>query len=348
MIPSSPTLPLSEPDTVLEVRDLQVQFETIDGVAPVLEGLSYKLHAGETLAIVGESGCGKTIGALSLLRLAPSPPARITGGAILLNGRDILTLPEEDMRGIRGNDIAMIFQEPMTALNPVLTIGHQIVEPLMLHKRLSRAAAWERAVEMLRLVEIPEPERRVKEYPHQLSGGMRQRAMIAMALACGPKVLVADEPTTALDVTIQAQILALMADLKRRIGTAILLITHDLAVVAQTADRVVVMYAGRVVEDASVFELFENPRHPYTRGLLASIPKLSDGNERQKLEGIPGSVPPVGARPPGCTFAPRCTLAIDACRQSVPALDSVSPTHKVACWAVMDKTSKKELERAIV
>ncbi|MCG7393410.1 ABC transporter ATP-binding protein [Microvirga sp. ACRRW] len=336
------------PETVLEVSDLQVQFETIDGIAPVLDGLSYTLKSGETLAIVGESGCGKTIGALSLLRLAPSPPARITGGSIRLSGRDILTLTEDEMRGIRGNDIAMIFQEPMTALNPVLTIGHQIVEPLMLHKRLNRSAAWERAVELLRLVEIPEPERRASEYPHQLSGGMRQRAMIAMALACGPKILVADEPTTALDVTIQAQILKLMADLKHRVGTAILLITHDLAVVAQTADRVVVMYAGRVVEDASVYELFENPRHPYTRGLLASIPKLSIDDERQKLEGIPGSVPPVGGRPSGCTFAPRCTLARDECRQSVPVLETVSPTHKVACWAVIDATSKQEKEQAIV
>ncbi len=346
MNPSSLTQPL--PDTVLEVRDLQVQFETVDGIAPVLDGLSYTLQSGETLAIVGESGCGKTIGALSLLRLAPSPPARITGGSIRLSGRDILTLTEEEMRGIRGNDIAMIFQEPMTALNPVLTIGHQIVEPLMLHKRLSRSAAWERAVELLRLVEIPEAERRAGEYPHQLSGGMRQRAMIAMALACGPKVLVADEPTTALDVTIQAQILKLMADLKHRIGTAILLITHDLAVVAQTADRVVVMYAGRVVEDASVFDLFENPRHPYTRGLLASIPKLSTDDERQRMEGIPGSVPPVGARPPGCTFAPRCTLAIDKCRQSVPPLGAVSPTHKAACWVMAGATSEQEVEPAIV
>jgi peptide/nickel transport system ATP-binding protein len=289
------------------------------------------------LAIVGESGCGKSITALSLMRLVPEPPGRIAGGRVLLEGRDLLAVDEETMRGVRGKDVAMIFQEPMTSLNPVLTIGNQIAEAVLLHENVGRKEAWAKAVEMLRLTRIPAPEQRANEYPHQLSGGMRQRAMIAMALACNPKVLIADEPTTALDVTIQAQILDLILDLQQKLGTAVILITHDLGVVAETAHRVIVMYAGRKVEEAPVEELFERPQHPYTHGLMASIPRLplmrGDAEAAgERLQEIPGTVPALTDLPPGCVFAPRCVHAVDRCRAEYPPYEEKQPGHWAACW----------------
>jgi peptide/nickel transport system ATP-binding protein len=292
---------------------------------------------GETLAIVGESGCGKSMTALSLMRLIPDPPGRIVSGAVKLAGRDLLKISEEEMRRVRGNEISMIFQEPMTSLNPVMTIGKQISEALILHRDMNRKAALKRAVEMLDLVRIPEPAQRAKEYPHQLSGGMRQRAMIAMALACNPKVLIADEPTTALDVTIQAQILELIVELQREFSAAVILITHDLGVVAETARRVIVMYAGRKVEEAEVGELFARPLHPYTVGLLASIPRLDllRGQVRadtDRLQEIPGMVPPLFDLPDGCAFAPRCSRADDLCRRERPVYEQKQPSHWAACW----------------
>jgi peptide/nickel transport system ATP-binding protein len=289
------------------------------------------------LAIVGESGCGKSITALSLMRLVPDPPGRIAGGSIKLAGVDLLTLSDEAMRGVRGKDMAMIFQEPMTSLNPVLTIGSQIAEVLLLHEPINRQQAREKSIDMLRLARIPEPEQRAREYPHQLSGGMRQRAMIAMALACNPKVLIADEPTTALDVTIQAQILDIILDLQRKLGTAIILITHDLGVVAETAQRVIVMYAGRKVEEAPVDELFARPQHPYTHGLMASIPRLDlmrgeEAGASGRLQEIPGMVPALTNLPAGCVFAPRCAHAEDRCRREYPAYEEKRPRHWAACW----------------
>ena len=302
---------------VLEVRGLQTVFFTSSGLFRAVDDVSFHVRRGETLAIVGESGCGKSVSALSIMRLVPDPPGRIVGGAILLEGTDLLSLDESAMRQIRGNRISMIFQEPMTSLNPVIRIGDQISEAVRLHREMSAKAAWEQAVEMLRLVRIPEPGRRAEEYPHQLSGGMRQRAMIAMALACRPALLIADEPTTALDVTIQAQILALILDLQRELGMGLVLITHDLGVVAQTAQRVIVMYAGKKVEEADVDTLFANPRHPYTRGLMASIPAVptQQGKVGARLAEIPGMVPPLTRLPQGCAFAPRCALALDRCRK---------------------------------
>src|SRR5215470_16743078 len=299
---------------LLEVSDLGTWFYTRQGIVKAVDGVDFEVASGETLAIVGESGCGKSMTALSLMRLIPDPPGRIVSGAVKLAGRNLLKLSEEEMRRVRGNDISMIFQEPMTSLNPVMTIGKQIAEALVLHRDMDRKAAMKRAVEMLDLVRIPEPKQRAKEYPHQLSGGMRQRAMIAMALACNPKVLIADEPTTALDVTIQAQILQLIAKLQRELGTAVILITHDLGVVAETAERVIVMYAGRKVEEAAVGELFARPLHPYTRGLMNSIPRLAlmrreAGAAAQRLQEIPGMVPALSNLPQACTFAPRCAFA---------------------------------------
>jgi peptide/nickel transport system ATP-binding protein len=324
---------------LLSVEDLTTYFFTRNGVVRAVDGVSFALKPKETLAIVGESGCGKSITALSLLRLVPDPPGRIVKGRIVLDGTDLVGLQEEAMRKVRGNDISMIFQEPMTSLNPVMTIGRQIAEVLLLHQGLDKQAAHERAIEMLRLVKIPEPEQRVREYPHQLSGGMRQRAMIAIALACNPKVLIADEPTTALDVTIQAQILDLMSELRERLGTAIILITHDLGVVAETAERVIVMYAGRKVEEAPVGELFARPLHPYTHGLLASIPRLDlvrgqakEGEEPERLQEIPGIVPALYALPSGCAFAPRCQHADEKCRSSYPPYEEKRPGHWAACW----------------
>ena len=307
----------------------------IIGVQPV-DGVSYALKSGETLGVVGESGCGKSVSALSILRLVANPPGRIVGGSIEFEGRNLLEVSETEMERIRGNEISMIFQEPMTSLNPLFTVGRQVSEAIALHQGLSRREAMDRAVEMLRQVYIPEPERRVHAYPHQLSGGMRQRVMIAMALSCNPKVLIADEPTTALDVTIQAQILELMRELQKTFGTAIVLITHDMGVVAENADRVVVMYAGRKVEEAPAADLFDNPGHPYTRGLLGSIPHLdtaaqSDGS-RARLTEIKGMVPSLFDLPPGCSFAPRCGFATDRCRGESPVLAELRPGHWVACW----------------
>jgi peptide/nickel transport system ATP-binding protein len=319
--------------TVLEVKNLKTVFFTNSGLFKAVDDLSFTVLRGETLAIVGESGCGKSVTALSVMRLVPDPPGRIVGGTVTLEGTDLLGLDEAAMRDVRGNRISMIFQEPMTSLNPVMRIGDQITEVVRLHRDVASKDAWKQAVDMLRLVRIPEPERRALEYPHQLSGGMRQRAMIAMALACRPALLIADEPTTALDVTIQAQILALMVDLQQRLGTGLILITHDLGVVAQTAQRVIVMYAGKKVEEATVEALFENPRHPYTRGLMASMPEVItlEAKPDARLTEIPGMVPSLTNLPPGCAFAPRCKLAIDRCRAEYPPLQDFNG-HLAACW----------------
>jgi len=323
--------PRDDKIALLEVKGLRTEFRTGGSSFAAVDGISFSLAPGETLGIVGESGCGKSVTSLSIMRLVPNPPGRITAGEIRLEGRNLLDLPESDMRAIRGDDIAMIFQEPMTSLNPVQTVGQQIVEAVQLHRPLGAANARARALEMLRLVKIPSPETRLDEYPHQLSGGMRQRVMIAMALACDPKLLIADEPTTALDVTIQAQILDLLRDLRERTGAAIMLITHDLGVVAELAHRVIVMYAGRIVEEAPVDLLFADPQHPYTLGLLGSIPRLgSDGDER--LTAIEGVVPNPYALPPGCRFSPRCPLADARCQAEQPSLREITPGHRAACW----------------
>ncbi|MDO9295175.1 MAG: ABC transporter ATP-binding protein [Bradyrhizobium sp.] len=321
-------------DMVLDVKNLQTVFFTNSGLFKAVDDISFSIRRGETLAIVGESGCGKSVTALSIMRLVPDPPGRIVGGSVALEGTDLLGLDEAEMRAIRGNRISMIFQEPMTSLNPVIRIGDQITEAVRLHRSITRKEAWAKAVEMLRLVRIPEPERRATEYPHQLSGGMRQRAMIAMALACRPALLIADEPTTALDVTIQAQILALIVELQKELGTGLILITHDLGVVAQTAQRVIVMYAGKKVEEAGVEALFENPRHPYTRGLMASMPAVATfgSNSDARLVEIPGMVPSLTNLPPGCAFAPRCALAIERCHAEYPPLQDWGDHHLAACW----------------
>ncbi len=323
-------------DDVLAVSDLKTYFFTRNGVVKAVDDVSFTVGRGETLAIVGESGCGKSITALSLMRLVPDPPGKIVAGSVELGGRDLMTLSEDEMRDIRGNEISMIFQEPMTSLNPVMTIGSQIAEALILHQDLSKAEAMARAIEMLALVRIPEPEQRVREYPHQLSGGMRQRAMIAMALACNPQVLIADEPTTALDVTIQAQILDLIVRLQQEVGAAVILITHDLGVVAETARRVIVMYAGKKVEETDVRTLFRDPLHPYTRGLLESVPRLeimSGGDAvAERLTEIDGIVPALHELPPGCAFAPRCSMAVDKCRDAAPQFEKLRKDHWVACW----------------
>jgi len=320
---------------LLEVDDLRTHFFTRDGVVRAVDGVSLSVDPGETLAVVGESGCGKSVTSLSILRLIASPPGRIVSGRVLFGGRDLLALAEEEMRAVRGNEISMIFQEPMTSLNPALTVGRQIAESLVLHRGLSQREAMAKAVEMLRKVRMSEPERRVRQYPHELSGGMRQRVMIAMALSCGPRLLIADEPTTALDVTIQAQILELMRELARETGAAVILITHDLGVVAEMAQRVVVMYAGRKVEEAPVDELFALPRHPYTRGLLGSMPHLGNsvrGEDRKRLVEIPGMVPSLKEEQPGCLFAPRCPNAIARCSAEAPPLAAHGPGHWAACW----------------
>jgi peptide/nickel transport system ATP-binding protein len=321
---------------VLDVAGLSTVFFTRRGLLKAVDDVSFSVTGGETLAVVGESGCGKSMTALSLLRLVPDPPGRIVGGRVLLDGRDLLRLDEAEMRAVRGNDISMIFQEPMTSLNPVLTIGGQIAEAIRLHQDLSSAQAREKAVEMLRQVRIPEPEQRAREYPHQLSGGMRQRAMIAMALACNPKVLIADEPTTALDVTIQAQILDLILGLQAELGMAIILITHDLGVVAETAQRVIVMYAGKKVEEARIDALFAAPRHPYTQALIGSIPRLTlmagGAAAPSRLKEIPGMVPSLIDLPPGCAFAPRCGFADARCRAEYPPFEQKAEAHWAACW----------------
>ena len=334
---SPPAAAAAASEPLLAVEDLRTFFFTRAGVVKAVDGISFCVEAGETLALVGESGCGKTVTALSLMRLVPDPPGRIVEGRVKLAGADLLSLNEQAMRRRRGKDISMVFQEPMTSLNPVMTIGRQIAEALLLHEELTRSAAGDKAIEMLRLVRIPDPAQRAKEYPHQLSGGMRQRAMIAMALACNPKVLIADEPTTALDVTIQAQILDLIVELQRKLGTAVVLITHDLGVVAETAHRVIVMYAGRKIEEAAVEALFAHPLHPYTRGLMASIPGLSPmpgetHQSRGRLQEIPGMVPALTDLPPGCAFAPRCPFAVERCRNEYPPYQEKRPGHWAACW----------------
>jgi peptide/nickel transport system ATP-binding protein len=317
---------------LLDVKDLQTHFRTSAGVNRAVDGVSFQVAEGETLAIVGESGCGKSVTANSILRLIPQPPGKIAG-SILFNGRNLLDLPESAMRVVRGKEISMIFQEPMTSLNPVLTVGHQISETLQVHEKLDARAAEKRAIDLLALVGIPEPQWRIHDYPHRLSGGMRQRVMIAIALACNPKLLIADEPTTALDVTIQAQILDLMRDLKNRMRAAIVLITHDLGVVAEVAERVMVMYAGRKVEEAPVKDLFRSPRHPYTRGLLGAVPKLGSSLDgaKTKLAEIPGLVPNLHERIAGCIFASRCPQVTDLCRAADPALEEKAPHHVAAC-----------------
>jgi peptide/nickel transport system ATP-binding protein len=344
--PAPPPAAAALPQPLLEIADLKTWFFTRDGIVRAVDGVSFHVMPGETLAIVGESGCGKSVTALSILRLVPSPPGRIVSGAIRFAGRDLIDLSEAAMRAVRGNEISMVFQEPMTSLNPVLNIGRQIGETLTLHQGLDKQAALGKAIDMLRLVHIPEPERRIEQYPHQLSGGMRQRVMIAMALACNPRLLIADEPTTALDVTIQAQILDLMRELKAKIDAAIVLITHDLGVVAEMAQRVVVMYAGRRAEEAPVGQLFRHPLHPYTRGLLASVPRLGaslmpdprDGPQGPAARGlgrlaeIPGTVPSRKEEIPGCPFAPRCSFATDVCRREMPPFEEKETGHYAACF----------------
>ncbi|MBI3782196.1 MAG: ABC transporter ATP-binding protein [Deltaproteobacteria bacterium] len=314
---------------LLDLRELRTSFLTTQGEARAVDGVSLSVDAGKTLGVVGESGCGKTVTALSILRLLP-PTGRIVGGAILFDGRNLLDLSEAEMRSVRGNQIAMIFQEPMSSLNPVFTVGYQIGEAVRIHQKIGRREAREKAIEMLKLVEISEPERRVDDYPHQMSGGMRQRIMIAMALSCRPRLLIADEPTTALDVTIQAQILDLLAGLQRRLGMAMILVTHDLGVVAERADEVAIMYAGRVVERAPVTDIFQRPLHPYTRGLLRSIPKVG-AQKTHRLEAIPGLVPDLLHLPSGCHFRDRCVSAVDRCAQVDPALEEHDGGHSVAC-----------------
>jgi peptide/nickel transport system ATP-binding protein/oligopeptide transport system ATP-binding protein len=321
-------------DPLLEVRDLRTYFHTEEGVARAVDGVSFAVGRGQTLGLVGESGCGKSVSAFSIMRLVPDPPGRIEAGQVLFKGRDLLALDEEEMRRVRGDDIAMIFQEPMTSLNPVLTCGFQIAEAVVLHQQVPMQEARVRAVEMLHLVGIPAPEQRIDEYPHQLSGGMRQRVMIAMALSCNPDVLIADEPTTALDVTIQAQILALLESLQESLQMAIVMITHDLGVIAETADQVAVMYAGQIVEHAETQALFAHPRHPYTRGLLRSIPRLDD--EQERLDIIPGVVPDARSFPQGCRFAPRCPLADAHCRAETPPLEEIEAGHWASCWKAGD------------
>ncbi len=316
---------------LLQVRDLKTYFFTDDGVVKAVDGVSWDVQAGETLGLVGESGCGKSVSALSLLRLIPNPPGRIVSGQVLFDGEDLLQMDEDEIRHIRGNKIAMVFQEPMTSLNPVLTIGRQLTEALELHLKLSGEAATQRAVQLLEMVGIPEAEARINDYPHQFSGGMRQRVMIAMALSCNPKLVLADEPTTALDVTIQAQVLEILARLSRELGTAVVIITHNLGVVARYADRVNVMYAGKIVETATAKELYAKPRHPYTVGLLKSVPRLDEAR-KLKLEVIEGSPPDLINMGTGCPFYSRCTFRIERCADEMPPLMQVDDKHHVACW----------------
>jgi len=321
-------------DTLLNIEDLKTYFYTFEGVARAVDGVSYRLRDGEALGIVGESGCGKSVSALSTLRLIPDPPGRIVGGRILFNGTNLLELTNRQMRKIRGNHISMIFQEPMTSLNPVLTVGGQIAEAFRLHQGLERREATEKSIDMLRMVNIPSPANRVHQYPHELSGGMRQRVMIAMALACRPEILIADEPTTALDVTIQAQIIDLMLELKEQLGMAIVLITHDLGIIANTVERVIIMYAGKIVEEAPTRSIFRKPLHPYTRGLIRAMLRLGSKIEsgRVRLEEIPGVVPSLYDLPPGCRFSTRCPRVMAMCRKEEPELREVDERHFCRCW----------------
>ena len=318
-------------NALLQVKDLRTHFFTLGGVIKAVDGVSYDVHEGETVALVGESGCGKSVSALSIMRLIPYPPGRIVAGEISFQGKNLLTLNGEEMRQVRGKEIAMIFQEPMTSLNPALTIGRQLTETLEAHLVMSSSDALGRAAELLQLVGIPEPERRLTQYPHQFSGGMRQRVMIAMALSCNPKLILADEPTTALDVTIQAQILELMKELSQRFGVAMVIITHNLGVVARYADRVNVMYAGKIIEQGSADKVYYHPRHPYSLGLLRSVPRL-DQPRKTKLDPIDGQPPDLANLPPGCSFQPRCKFAVDKCTHEVPPLAQVEAEHLSACW----------------
>ena len=336
-----------EPSSLLEVRNLETAFYTKEGIVKAVDGIHFDICKGSTVGIVGESGCGKSVTSLSIMRLLPSPPAKITNGKIMFEGCDLLARTEAEMRDIRGNSISMIFQEPMTSLNPVLSIGRQITETILLHNRISKTEAKRKAIDALRRVGIPSPERRVHEYPHQMSGGMRQRAMIAMALSCEPKLLIADEPTTALDVTIQAQILALMENLQQELDMAIMLITHDLAVVAEVVSKVYVMYAGKIVESADTKTIFNNPRHPYTLGLMGSIPRLDEDKERLRI--IKGWVPDPLDMPAGCRFHPRCDLAFDPCAEGEPEMIEVEPGHWTRCWLYSNanpNVAKKRWQKA--
>lgn len=330
------TAPAPGTDPLLRVRDLKTVFRQGRQTVNAVNGVSFEVQRGETLAIVGESGSGKSVTAMSLLRLIPSPPGEIVAGDVEFDGRNLLDMDDEQLRNIRGNEIAMIFQEPMTSLNPVLTIRRQLAEPMEVHGKVRRQDINARCIDLLRQVRIPDPEARLDAYPHQFSGGMRQRVMIAMALACEPRLLIADEPTTALDVTVQAQILELLKDLTRQHGSSMILITHDLGVVARYADRINVMYAGRVVESGTAMEIFENPRHPYTLGLIESMPRL-DASAKSRLHPIEGQPPDLGNPPPGCAFHPRCRFAREQCRQDVPPLESYAGDHHKACWVNVDE-----------
>ena len=323
-------------EAVLRVDNLKTYFRVKEGLAKAVDGVSFQIHRGETLGLVGESGCGKTVSSLSILKLLEMPPAEFHSGNIFFEGQDVLTFSEQQMRNIRGKSISMIFQEPMTSLNPMLSIGFQVGEVLINHERLTARKACARTIELLEMVGIPSPEKRITEYPHQLSGGMRQRIMIALALACNPKVLIADEPTTALDVTIQAQILELMMDLRENLGTSILLITHDLGVIAETAHRVAVMYAGKIVEESDVATIFKNPLHPYTQGLMKSIPRIDESGSSRRLAEVPGMVPNLYNLPPGCSFFDRCPVGIEKCRATNPRLVAVDGDHSVRCWVAQD------------
>jgi oligopeptide/dipeptide ABC transporter ATP-binding protein len=332
---------------LLEVKNLKTYFYTDDGVAKAVDDVSFSLNKGETLGLVGESGCGKSVSALSIMRLIPDPPGKIAGGEIFFKGKNILNVTEKEMQGIRGNDIGMIFQEPMTSLNPVFTCGNQIEEAVILHQKLSKEDAKIKAIEMLNLVGIPAPEQRYNEYPHQLSGGMRQRIMIAMALSCNPELLIADEPTTALDVTVQAQILELINKLQRELGMGVIMITHDLGVIAEVSTKVAVMYASKVAEYGKVDQIFYNPKHPYTIGLLNSIPKLNKSKSR--LATIEGNVPPPTSYPKGCHFCTRCTFAIEKCWTEEPPVKEVEPGHIASCWRIdeIDKLKESYLQSAV-
>lgn len=333
-------------NVILEVKDLETTFFTDDGNIAAVDHISFAIHEGEVLAIVGESGCGKSVTSLSIMGLVPSPPGKITSGEILLDGKDLTNLSDKQMRSIRGKDIAMIFQEPMTSLNPLFTIGNQLAEAILIHnKKWSKKQTKAKAIEMLKLVGLPRAEEIIKDYPHQLSGGMRQRVMIAMALVCDPKVLIADEPTTALDVTIQAQILKLMKELNERLNTAVLLITHDLGVVAETCERVIVMYAGQIVEEASVVDIFQRPKHPYTKGLIQSVPDMR--YKKDTLYSIPGNVPKPGSIETGCRFAPRCEYAHERCLVENPPLYRASDSHEARCFLLEEKEDIQLVESII-
>lgn len=330
---------------ILEVKGLKTHFHTKRGISKAVDGIDFTLKKGETLGIVGESGCGKSMTSLSILRLIPSPPGKIAGGQILFKGKDLVSLSEDEMRKIRGNEISMIFQEPMTSLNPVIPVGEQIAEALRLHQKMGKKDAWDKAVEMLKLVGIPSPEKRAKQEPFQLSGGMRQRVMIAMALACTPEVLIADEPTTALDVTIQAQILELIKDLQTKLGMGVIMITHDLGVVAETCDTVAVMYAGNIVEHAPTNKIFSDPKHPYTQGLIASLPKIHE--DQDELQTIEGSVPSPYNMPTGCRFASRCPFKQPICHERQPELAALPDGVKVRCWMYTSQWTEFQQKEAV-